>query len=81
MFEIENIDIKAVKRTTQVRKPYSAFGTALMALEIGQSFLAPDSLGKTDDYFSGTISQNGKRLGRKFSMRRVEGGYRIGRVA
>ena len=86
MFEIENIDIM----TIDIRNPRasggkgvarSPFGKALCALKVGHAFVAPDSFGKSGQFFSNRMHDIGKRLGRKFSMRRVEGGYRIGRVA
>lgn len=76
MFEIENIAIGSMRRVAR-----SPFGKALYALEVGQSFLVLDSFGKDRGYFSGCMSSARKKLNRKFSMRRVEGGYRIGRVA
>ena len=76
MFEIENIAIGSRRGVAT-----SPFGKALYALEVGQSFIAPDSFGKGRGYYSGCMSSARKKLNRKFSMRRVEGGYRIGRVA
>ena len=82
MFEIENIDVNTIP---SLRTPKgvarSPFGKALYALKVGQSFVAPDSFGKGQGYYSGFLSSARKKLNRKFSMRRVEGGYRIGRVA
>lgn len=80
MFEIENVDIMTIPRKGK-GVPRSPLGKAICDLEVGQSFLALDSLGKARSHYSGCISNAKVRLGRKFSMRRVEGGYRIGRVA
>lgn len=83
MFEIEDIDIMTIANPGRGPKGVarSPFGKALYALEVGQSFFVPDSFGKGQPYFSGMTGGSGRKLGRKFSYRRVEGGYRIGRVA
>lgn len=72
MIEIEKgIPIPAVKRHRSDKYPWRTMG-------IGDSFLI---LGKKPGCAVSIARVAGRRCGRKFSVRAVEGGYRVWRVA
>lgn len=49
----------------------------LASLEVGDSFLVPGAVARR---LATAASQAGKRLGRKFATRKVEGGVRVWRL-
>ena len=72
MVEIEK-NIPVPKKTR--RKPYKY---PFPYVEIGDSFFVA---GKNQRFFGASVSKAGKTLGCKFTVRTVEGGVRVWRIA
>jgi len=49
-------------------------------MEVGDSFFVPESAEVRRSNFSNSASSYGKRTGKKFTVRKVEGGWRCWRV-
>lgn len=69
----KEIEMPATERKLTPRKSKYPFAE----MELNDSFFLPDRVAKS---FTPTVYAAGKRLGRKFAVRSVDGGVRVWRV-
>lgn len=76
MYEIETVDVPvdAGKRGRKAVYPLSE-------LAVGESFFVPTESSYVQDSVRAAASYRGKRLGRKFCCRSMDGGIRVWRLA
>ena len=67
-----------IEKNVPIPLGHAAAKYPLREMEIGDSFFVP-GIGKASDFSASYMA--GKRLGRKFTIRAVEGGIRVWRIA